>query len=69
MIQLNKFFYSFIELSTNERTDFKARELKSIHVDADGWFLKLVIHKNHSNSFNTHNQVCQLLLEIKFYLE
>ncbi len=50
-------FLSYIELSNNERTDFKARELKSIHVDADGLFLKLIIHKNYVNRYNINNQV------------
>jgi hypothetical protein len=44
-------------LSSNERTDFKARELKSIHVDAEGMFLKLIIHKNSVNRLNLYNQV------------
>ena len=47
----------YIELSSNERSDFKARELKSIHVDADGLFLRLIIHKNYPNHVNPHNQV------------
>ncbi|CAF0732515.1 unnamed protein product [Adineta ricciae] len=47
----------YIELSGNERTDFKARELKSIHVDAEGLFLKLIIHRNYTNRFNLYNQV------------
>ncbi|CAF1175141.1 unnamed protein product [Rotaria sordida] len=47
----------YIELSTNERTDFKARELKSIHIDSEGIFLKLVIHKNYVNRLNIYNQV------------
>jgi centrosomal protein CEP104 len=51
------FVHSYIELSSNERTDFKARELKSIHVDADGWLLKLIIHKNYPNRANPYNQV------------
>ncbi|UJR22352.1 hypothetical protein I4U23_025414 [Adineta vaga] len=54
----------FIELSTNERTDFKARELKSIHMDTDGWFLKLVIHNNHSNRYNLHNQVSLVAINL-----
>ena len=48
---------SYVELSFNERTDFKARELKSVHVDAEGTFLKLVIHKNFVNRLNVYNQV------------
>ena len=48
---------SYIELSSNDRTDFKARELKSIHVDAVGIFLKLIIHKSYVNRLNLYNQV------------
>ena len=46
-------------MSFNERTDFKARELKSVHVDAEGSFLKLVIHKNFVNRLNLYNQVTE----------
>jgi centrosomal protein CEP104 len=55
-----KFFIKtsrYVELSSNERTEFKARELKSVHVDAEGLFLKLVLHKNHVNRSNLYNQV------------
>jgi hypothetical protein len=48
---------SYVELQSNERTDFKARELKSVHVDAEGTFLKLIIHKNFVNRLNFYNQV------------
>ncbi|CAF1135943.1 unnamed protein product [Adineta steineri] len=54
----------FIELSTNELTDFKARELKSIHVDVDGLFLKIVLHKNHNNRYNVHNQVSLIAINL-----
>lgn len=47
----------YVELSSNERTDYKARELKSVHVDAEGTFLKLVLHKNFLNRLNMCNQV------------
>jgi centrosomal protein CEP104 len=46
-----------VELSSNERTEFRARELKSVHVDAEGTFLKLVLHKNFVNKLNQFNQV------------
>lgn len=46
-----------MSLSDNEKTGFKARELKSVHVDAVGNFLKLNIHKNHVNKHNMYNQV------------
>ncbi|XP_067659382.1 centrosomal protein of 104 kDa-like isoform X1 [Haliotis asinina] len=47
----------YVSLSDNEKTGYKARELKSVHVDAVGVYLKLIIHKNHVNKFNLYNQV------------
>jgi len=35
---------------------FQARELKSIHLDAEGHFVKLILHKNHVNKYNIYNQ-------------
>ena len=48
---------SYVSLSDNEKTGYKARELKSVHVDALGTFLRLNIHKNHINKHNLYNQV------------
>jgi len=47
----------YVALSSNDKTGFRARELKSIHVDAIGCFVKFVIHKNHVNKHNAFNQV------------
>ncbi|XP_072174681.1 centrosomal protein of 104 kDa-like [Diadema setosum] len=47
----------FVTLSDNAKTGFKARELKSVHVDAIGKYLRLVIYKNHVNKYNMYNQV------------
>ncbi|XP_025081009.1 centrosomal protein of 104 kDa-like isoform X2 [Pomacea canaliculata] len=47
----------YVSLSDNEKTGFKARELKSVHVDAVGRYLRLNIHKNHINKHNLYNQV------------
>ncbi|KAL8583520.1 hypothetical protein ACOMHN_054836 [Nucella lapillus] len=47
----------YVSLSDNEKTGYKARELKSVHVDAVGTFLCLNIHKNHINKYNLYNQV------------
>ena len=44
-------------LSDNSNSNYKARELKSVHVDAVGVFVKFVIHKNHINKHNLYNQV------------
>jgi len=58
--------FRYVEMSTNEKTEYKARELKSVHVDAIGQFIKLLIHKNHVNKLNLFNQVfsCLILDEI-----
>lgn len=55
-------------LSDNEQTDYKARELKSVHVDAVGTYLKLVIHKNHVNKHNLYNQVSVYRIYIKWFI-
>lgn len=47
----------YVSLSDNEKTGYKARELKSVHVDALGSYLRLNIHKNHINKQNVYNQV------------
>ncbi|EDO36321.1 predicted protein, partial [Nematostella vectensis] len=47
----------YVGLSDNESTQFKARELKSIHLDAEGQFIKLLVHKNYVNRYNLYNQV------------
>lgn len=54
-------------LSDNSQTDYKARELKSVHVDAVGCYLKLVIHKNHVNKYNLYNQVIIIHLLHNFF--
>ncbi|CAD5115537.1 DgyrCDS4504 [Dimorphilus gyrociliatus] len=54
----------YVTLSDNEKTNYKARELKSVHVDATGVFVKFVIHKNYINKFNLYNQVGLIALNI-----
>lgn len=49
--------YSYVSLCDNEKTGCKARELKSVYVDAVGQFLKLILHQNHVNKYNVYNQV------------
>lgn len=46
-----------IELSDNEDTNFRARELKSVHVDATGSCFQLFLYKNYPNKFNLQNQI------------
>ena len=47
----------YISFENNEKTQFKARELKSVHLDCTGSFVKLVCQKNHVNKHNIFNQV------------
>jgi len=54
----------YVSLSDNEKTGFKARELKSVHVDAKGHYLKLNIHKNHVNKHNLYNQVGVIAINV-----
>lgn len=54
-----------VSLCDNENTSFKARELKSGHVDAFGTYLRITFHRNHVNRYNKYNQVlCFHFLEL-----
>jgi hypothetical protein len=44
-------------LDTNESSNYRAREVKRVHVDATAHFLKLLIHEPHPNLLNTQQQV------------
>lgn len=50
--------FGYVSLDSNKGANFKARELKSIKIDADGEYVRLVIRKYHQNGLNQHNQVC-----------
>ncbi|XP_033642049.1 centrosomal protein of 104 kDa-like [Asterias rubens] len=54
----------YVAMSDNSKTGYKARELKSVHVDAVGQYLRLVIHKNHVNKYNTYNQVSLIAINV-----
>ena len=45
----------YLSLDSNERSQFQARELKSVYVDSVTLLLKLVFHRCHVNKFNLHN--------------
>ncbi|KAM7535911.1 hypothetical protein Aperf_G00000096703 [Anoplocephala perfoliata] len=51
-----------VELSSNEATNFKARELKSVHVDARGSYFQIFLYKNFANPENPHNQISIIAL-------
>ncbi|NWX51079.1 CE104 protein, partial [Steatornis caripensis] len=54
----------YVPLSDNEKTDFKARELKSVYMDAVGQYLKLIFHKNYINKYNLYGQVALVAVNI-----
>ncbi|KAM8863694.1 centrosomal protein of 104 kDa isoform 2-T2 [Spinachia spinachia] len=54
----------YVSLSDNEKTGFKARELKSVHVDAIGTYLRITFHRNHVNHHNHHNQVALVAINV-----
>ncbi|KFV44407.1 Centrosomal protein of 104 kDa [Tyto alba] len=54
----------YVPLSDNEKTDFKARELKSVYMDAVGQYLKLIFHKNYVNRYNLYGQVALVAINI-----
>ncbi|XP_036918002.1 centrosomal protein of 104 kDa [Sturnira hondurensis] len=54
----------YVSLCDNEKTGCRARELKSVYVDAAGQFLKLIFHQNHANKYNVYNQVALVAINI-----
>ncbi|XP_041801868.1 centrosomal protein of 104 kDa [Chelmon rostratus] len=54
----------YVPLSDNEKTGFKARELKSVHVDAIGTYLRITFHKNHINRYNHYSQVALVAINV-----
>jgi len=47
----------YLSLDSNERSQFQARELKSVYVDVSAQFIKILFHKCHVNRYNIVNQV------------
>lgn len=54
----------YVSLCDNEKTSFKARELKSVHVDVIGTYLRLTLHKNHVNRHNRYHQVALVAINV-----
>lgn len=50
-------YSSYVCFDNNVRAQFRARELKSIKINADGEYVRLVIRNCHKNRLNTFNQV------------
>ncbi|XP_072305435.1 centrosomal protein of 104 kDa [Eucyclogobius newberryi] len=54
----------YVSLCDNQQTVFKARELKSVHVDAIGTHLRITLHQNHENLHNRFNQVALVAINV-----
>ncbi|GAA5810298.1 hypothetical protein MFLAVUS_003718 [Mucor flavus] len=54
----------YVCFDNNVRAQFRARELKSIKINADGEYVRLVIRNCHKNRLNTFNQVGVLLINV-----
>ena len=53
----------FIKLSTNVESNYKARELRKIHINVNTEYIKLKIHRNYPNNLNMFCQVGIVSLE------
>eukprot|EP01060_Flectonema_neradi_P014389 TRINITY_DN2108_c0_g1_i2.p1 TRINITY_DN2108_c0_g1~~TRINITY_DN2108_c0_g1_i2.p1 ORF type:complete len:861 (+),score=179.37 TRINITY_DN2108_c0_g1_i2:250-2832(+) len=54
----------YLSLSPNEESDYMARELKTVHVNCDALYLRLLLHKCHINAYNYYNQVGLVAINI-----
>ena len=54
----------YLSLDSNERSGHKLRELKSVYVDTNAIFVKLLIRKCHVNNHNLFNQVSIIAINI-----
>ena len=55
----------FITPSSNQKTNFKAREFQKIKINQNVYFIKFVLHKNHINLENKYNQVS--IISVEFF--
>ena len=53
-----------LSLDSNERSNFQARELKSVYIDYVTQKLKISLHRCHTNIHNTYSQVGLIALNI-----
>ncbi len=59
----------YLSLDNNERSSFKARELKTVFVDHIGQYIKVLANENHVNKLNTYNQVGIIALSLMGQVE
>eukprot|EP00754_Rhynchopus_humris_P008902 Rhum_TRINITY_DN13870_c0_g1::Rhum_TRINITY_DN13870_c0_g1_i5::g.65230::m.65230/K16458/CEP104; centrosomal protein CEP104 len=54
----------YLSLSSNENSDYIARELKTVHVNCTALYLRLLFHQCHINAYNYYNQVGLVALNV-----
>lgn len=54
----------YLSLDNNQRSNYMARELKSVYINAQGQFLKLVIQNCHINNVNMFEQVGLIAINV-----
>lgn len=47
----------YLSLNNNQRSNYQARELKSVYLDTKGRFVRLLVHRCFINKYNLFNQV------------
>ena len=47
----------YVTMDSNERSEFRDRELKSVPIGKPADFIKLVLHHNYENKYNEYSQV------------
>ncbi|EER19212.1 hypothetical protein Pmar_PMAR028677 [Perkinsus marinus ATCC 50983] len=54
----------YLSLDSNEKSQWLARELKSVFVDCEAKFIQIKLHKCHINELNVHSQVGLIAVNI-----
>jgi len=57
----------YVQLAPNAEANYQARELKSVTLNKDGIFVKILVHRNHINKLNVYNQVGLVAVNILGY--
>lgn len=59
-------YVGFVSMKSNDDTQYKCRELKTITIPYSGAtkYIKLMLHQNHPNSLNSHDQVAIVAIQV-----
>ncbi|TPX32465.1 hypothetical protein SmJEL517_g04489 [Synchytrium microbalum] len=54
----------YVVLNDNAKMGYRARELKSIYLDVEGDYVKILLHKPYVNQLNLYNQVALIAVNV-----